>query len=303
MTVTYRVSHRTNYRYRNEVSHSYSQLHVLPRELAHQHCRATDVTIVPEPDDYRERTDFFGNRVAYCAIDGPHRELTVTAVSMVEVGDHPGSLPLFTDQPWERARDELRERVDPAAADATQFALDSPLVGASAALSDYASSSFTGGRRLVDAIADLASRIHGDFAYTPGATSVTTTLEEFFTERCGVCQDFAHLAIGCFRSVGLAARYVSGYLETDPPPGRPKLAGADRSHAWASVFVPDAGWVDIDPTNDQFLNDRYITNAWGRDYADVPPISGVIYTEGGPATLEVQVDVTALPGSDGGGLR
>jgi transglutaminase-like putative cysteine protease len=303
MAVTYRVSHRTAYRYRNDVSPGYSQLHVLPRDLPYQRCRSTEVTIVPEPDDYRERTDFFGNRVAYCAIEAPHRSLTVTAVSIVDIDAHSGGLPLFSDQPWERARDEIGVRQDPDATDVIQFALNSPLVRASTAFADYATRSFTPGRQVVDAIAELASRIHGEFAYRPGSTSVRTTLEEVFTQRQGVCQDFAHVAIACFRSVGLAARYVSGYLETDPPPGRPKLEGADVSHAWASVFVPDAGWVDIDPTNDQFVNDRYVTNAWGRDYADVPPMNGVIYTEGGPASLEVEVDVTALPGSDEIGSR
>ncbi len=274
------------------MSASYSQLYLLPRRLPHQRCRSTDVTIVPEPDDYGEHADFFGNRVAYCDIQSPHRQLTVTAVSVVEI-DHPQDLPLFSDQPWERARDQLR---GPSAGDAIQFALDSPLVRASDALADYAAPSFTANRMIVDAITALASRIHEDFTFEPGSTSVATTLEELFVERRGVCQDFAHVAIGCMRSLGLAARYVSGYLETDPPRDGTRLEGADRSHAWASVFIPDAGWVDIDPTNDRLVNARYITNAWGRDYQDVPPLSGVIYTDGEPAELHVEVDVVALAG-------
>jgi transglutaminase-like putative cysteine protease len=151
---------------------------------------------------------------------------------------------------------------------------------------------------MFEALASLCSQIHADFEYKPGSTSVTTTLEKAFTKRRGVCQDFAHLGIACLRSIGLAARYVSGYLETDPPPGRPKLTGADGSHAWLSVFVPEAGWVDIDPTNDQLVGDRYITTAIGRDYGDVPPMNGVIYTTGKTEKLDVAVDVTAVAPDD-----
>jgi transglutaminase-like putative cysteine protease len=137
-------------------------------------------------------------------------------------------------------------------------------------------------------------RIKTGFEYVPGATTVTSTIDELMARRQGVCQDFAHLAIGCLRSVGLAARYVSGYLETDPPPGRERVAGADQSHAWASVYVPGDGWVDVDPTNDRYVNDRYVTTAWGRDYGDVPPIEGVIFTDGRQQGMTVTVDVVPL---------
>jgi transglutaminase-like putative cysteine protease len=184
---------------------------------------------------------------------------------------------------------------DPEIVDALQFCLDSPLAASSPDLASYGRTSFVPGRPVVEALADLAERIHGDFAYTPGATSVRTSAEEVLARRKGVCQDFAHLAIGCLRSLGMAARYVSGYLETDPPPGQPRLQGADVSHAWASLFVAGAGWVDIDPTNNQLVNDRYITTAWGRDYGDVPPLKGVIFTEGTTHDLEVIVDVVRIP--------
>jgi transglutaminase-like putative cysteine protease len=294
VAVTYRVTHRTAYRYEADVAPSYSQLRVLPRDLAHQHCVSTQVTVDPEPADYREWTDFFGNRVAYVAIEIPHRALTVTAVSIVEVNGIGDGLPLFGGEPWEQARDAVRQRRDATATDASAFVLDSPLVHVSATFSDYAGASFTPGRRLVEAVADLGSRIHRDFAFDPGSTSVRTTLEEVFDQRRGVCQDFAHLAIACFRSLGLAARYVSGYLETDPPPGRPKLQGRDVSHAWASIYTPDAGWIGIDPTNDRFVASRYVTTAWGRDYSDVPPLNGVMFTDGGTGSLDVEVDVVAL---------
>jgi transglutaminase-like putative cysteine protease len=294
VAVTYRVTHRTAYRYETDVGPSFSQLRVQPRDLAHQRCVSTEVTVEPEPTDYREWTDFFGNRVAYFAIESPHRALTVTAVSVVEIDGHDDGLPLFGDEPWERTRDDVRRHRDPVAVEASAFVLDSPLVCASVTFADYARASFTPGRRFVEAVTDLTSRIHRDFAFKPGSTKVTTTLEEVFEQREGVCQDFAHVAIACLRSLGLAARYVSGYLETDPPRGRPKLVGRDVSHAWASVYVPAVGWIGIDPTNDRFVGGRYVTTAWGRDYSDVPPLNGVIFTNGGTASLDVEVDVVAL---------
>jgi len=293
MAVSYEVTHKTEYRYRADVSDSYGQLHLLPRNLPGQRCHAAEVVIEPSPEDYRERLDYFGNRVSYLAIHRPHRTLTVTATSTVEVDDRPGELSLFGNRPWEQARDAVRhgDVLDPL--DAVQYALDSPLIAASA-LADYASVTFTPGRPLLDAVTDICHRIYVDFAYSPGSTSVTTPLAEVLAGRKGVCQDFAHIGIACLRSMGLAARYVSGYLETLPPPGQPKLKGADGSHAWLSVLVPQAGWLDLDPTNDQLVNSRYIVTAYGRDYSDVPPLSGVIYTTGKTESLRVSVDVVAI---------
>jgi transglutaminase-like putative cysteine protease len=291
--MTYRVVHRTEYRYDSQVSSSYGELYLLPRDVPGQVCRSSRVLIEPEPHDYRQRSDFYGNRVAYFSVLEPHTRLAVTAESMVDV-NRPASLPLPLDQPWEMVRDRLR--VDPVedALDARGFLYDSPKVVVSPAVTRYAAVSFPAGRPLNEALTELTSRIHADFAYKPGATSVRTTLAELLECRKGVCQDFAHLAVGCLRSVGLAGRYVSGYLETRPPPGRPRLVGADVSHAWASVFVPDAGWVDFDPTNDRFVSDRYVTNAYGRDYGDVSPLKGVIYTESKKHELHVSVDVVPL---------
>jgi transglutaminase-like putative cysteine protease len=284
VTSTYQVTHRTEYRYEADVVPSYGVLHLLPRDLPWQRCRAARIEIDPEPSDFRERQDFFGNRRAYFAIQAAHRHLVITASTTVEVDDPPPRL--FADHPWERARETGPE--------ATAFLIDSPLVPASDLCEAYAGPSFAPDRPFLEAVTDLNSRIHADFTYKPGATSVTTTLSEVFEKREGVCQDFAHVAIGCLRSMGLSARYVSGYLETDPPPGRPKLIGADVSHAWVSVHLPEAGWIDLDPTNDRLVNDRYVTTAYGRDYSDVPPVNGVIYTDGKTKSLEVRVDVTAV---------
>jgi transglutaminase-like putative cysteine protease len=295
--MTYHVVHRTEYRYESKVSSSYGEMYLLPLDAPGQVCRSSLVRIEPQPHDYRERTDFYGNRAAYFAVLEPHTQLAVTAESVVDV-TRPASLPLAVDQPWEVVRDRLRLDPDDDAFDARGFVLDSPKVVVTPAVAAYAAESFPAGRPLTEALTELTSRIHTDFAYAPGATSVRTTLTELLEDRKGVCQDFAHLAVGCLRSVGLAGRYVSGYLETVPPPGRPRLVGADVSHAWASVFVPDAGWVDVDPTNDRFVSNRYVTTACGRDYGDVSPLKGVIYTDSTKNELLVSVDVIPLGRSD-----
>jgi transglutaminase-like putative cysteine protease len=290
--MTFRVTHRTAYHYQEPVSSSYGQMHLLPRSLAGQVSHGTDVVIEPRPSYYSEHNDFFGNHVAYFEVVAPHKTLAVTTTTRVDVEGRRADVPLLANQPWEKLSSL---GPDAGGLDARQFCLDSPLAAASPGLAEYGRASFTTGRPVLEALEDLAERIYADFAYTPGATTVTTSAEEVLLKRTGVCQDFAHLAIGCLRSLGLAARYVSGYLETDPPPGKPRLQGADVSHAWVSMFVPGAGWVDADPTNNQLVNDRYITTAWGRDYCDVPPLKGVIFTKGTTHDLEVVVDVIRLP--------
>jgi transglutaminase-like putative cysteine protease len=298
MATTYRINHRTEYFYEQPVSSSYGQLRMLPRELATQRCRSAKVRVTPVPELSRERLDFFGNRVTYFALHEPHERLCVEVTSVVEVRGQGSDLPLLADQSWEAVREAVRLGGERVTHDIMQYLLDSPRVVRSDTYRRYAEAVFTAGAGVFEALAALCSKIYLDFEYSPGSTSVTSTLEEAFANRRGVCQDFAHLAIACLRSLGLPARYVSGYLETDPPPGRPKLTGTDGSHAWLSVFIPDAGWVDLDPTNDQFVGDRHVTTAVGRDYEDVPPMSGVIYTVGRDARLEVAVDVTALaPGA------
>jgi transglutaminase-like putative cysteine protease len=282
----YEVTHRTDYQYAAPVSASYGKAHLLPRDTPAQVCRRAEVRIDPLPDDRSEHLDSFGNRTINFTILEPHTTLSVTGISVVEVLDRPAPS-LLGNQPWEHA-------ATGAAAEAVEFRLDSPRVAASAELAEFAAPSFAPGRPVADAVADLVHRIHTGFDYVPGATTVTSTIDELMVSRQGVCQDFAHLAIGCLRSVGLAARYVSGYLETDPPPGQERVPGADQSHAWASVYVPGDGWVDVDPTNDRYVNDRYVTTAWGRDYGDVPPIEGVIFTDGTQRGMTVTVDVVPI---------
>jgi transglutaminase-like putative cysteine protease len=288
----YRVTHRTAYRYEKTVSASYGQMHLLPRSAEGQTCQTTRVSIEPTPDDLRERTDYFGNRAAFYAIHSEHTGLTVTTTSDVTVDR--GGLGLIDAPSWEQVRDRTASPIVDDGWEPTDFLLDSPLASASPALADYAGPSFTRNRPVLEGLLDLAQRIHADFDYEPGSTSVTTGVDDVLAARKGVCQDFAHLAIGCLRSLGLAARYVSGYLETVPPPGKERLQGADVSHAWASLWLPGSGWVDVDPTNRQFVNDRYVTTAWGRDYADVPPLKGVIFTRGLEHELDVIVDVVRI---------
>jgi len=288
----YRVTHRTTYRYEEKVSASYGQMHLLPRTADGQTCRTTRVAIDPAPDDLRERVDFFGNRAAFFAIHSEHTSLTVTTTSDLSVNRE--GVGLLGGQPWEQVRDRTASPTIEDGWEPTDFLIDSPLVAASPALVDYAGESFTPGRPVLEALLDLAQRIHADFEYEPGSTSVTTTVGDVLAARKGVCQDFAHLTIGCLRSLGLAARYVSGYLETEPPAGQERLQGTDVSHAWAALWMPESGWVDVDPTNRQFVDDRYVTTAWGRDYADVPPLKGVIFTRGLEHELDVVVDVVRL---------
>jgi transglutaminase-like putative cysteine protease len=290
--MAYEVTHRTEYRYPSTVSSSFGEIVMLPRDLAGQACLRSELTIDPAPHDLRERRDFCGNRTTYFAVLAPHTRLSVTATSLVRVRDRQVRPSPESELPWERARERS---LDGESLDASQFVLDSPLVAISEQLAEYAAPSFEPGRPVLASVVDLSSRIHRDFEFLPGVTEVKTTIEEVFARRAGVCQDFAHVAIGCLRSLGLAARYVSGYLETRPPPGQARLAGADVSHAWVSVFVPGAGWADVDPTNDQLVNDRYVTTAWGRDYTDVPPLKGVIFTQGDVQEMRVSVDVIPVP--------
>jgi transglutaminase-like putative cysteine protease len=292
--MTYRVVHRTEYDYDAIVSASYGEAHLHPRETTSQQCYVSSLAIDPYPESYRERRDFYGNRAAHFCVREPHQRLVVTATSEVEVMDRSRILTAVGDRRWERVRDATVSEPSSESRAARQFLLSSPAVGSVATVGEYAAVSFPPGRPLVDALADFAHRVHEDFEFAPGVTSVTTSIDEVMTKRAGVCQDFAHLCTAGLRSLGLATRYLSGYLETDPPPGLPRLVGADQSHAWVSVYVPEVGWVDLDPTNDQFANDRYVTIAWGRDYADVPPLKGVIFTRGVAQELSVRVDVVRI---------
>ncbi len=286
----YLITHRTEYEYSEIVSCSHNEARLLPRSSPSQICHAASIRVVPEPIDYSERADFFGNRAAYFFIGEPHKRFCVVATSEVEV-IAARQMDFSNLMQWESARDCLTDSPD-----ALQYALDSPYVERSEQLAAYAQPSFSRERPLIDAVNDLMRRIHVEFTYDPGFTTLATPLSEVMSHRRGVCQDFAHLAIGCLRSMGLAARYVSGYIETLPAPGCEKLIGADASHAWFSVHVPEHGWMDFDPTNNQVPSERHIVLAWGRDYGDVAPLKGVIFG-GGEHELDVSVDVRAIVAS------
>jgi transglutaminase-like putative cysteine protease len=288
----YRIVHCTNYRYNAPVSRCRNEAHLRPRDTATQHCVANDLVVEPTPTSWTERTDFYGNPVASFAVDGPFQVLTVTSTSSVSVSESDREPLPPARQQWEEVRDLLASDLSPPFLAAREFCFESPLVPHSSNVRTYAEPSFVPGRLLVDAVAELTERIFIDFLYDPGFTTVTTPLEDVLRFRRGVCQDFAHLAIGCLRSMGLAARYVSGYLETAPPTGGRRMVGADASHAWPSVFIPGWGWLDVDPTNDQIVGPTYVTTAWGRDYADVTPLKGIVFGGGDSHLLNVSVDVT-----------
>ena len=287
--MTYRITHRTLYDYSEPVAVSHHAARVKPRPLPHQRRTAFDLTISPEPAVRKMRTDYFGNRVCFFSIQELHQRLEVVAISEVTVTSDTLPAPVLSPD-WEDVRDEFSDPVSPEVVEPYQFAFDSPLIRTFPELADYARVSFPKGTPLLVGALDLNRRIFQDFKYDPVATSVATPLEEVWKSRRGVCQDFAHLAIASLRSLGLPARYVSGYLRTHPPEGQPRLVGADASHAWFSVFCPSIGWVDLDPTNNLQPDEEHITVAYGRDFSDVSPVSGVI-TGGGRHDVRVAVDV------------
>ena len=272
----YRVTHRTTYEYDGPVEQSHNEAHLRPRATGHQRCEQHTLEIEPEPTSRSEYVDAFGNAVTIFVVAGGFDRLSVTATSEVTVLAVPPTPPSL---PWESAQWLLDIDRQAGSREARQFRAPSRLVPASPQLAEYAEPSFAAGRPIVEAVVDLASRINREFVYESGFTSVTTPILEVLDHRRGVCQDFAHLAVGCVRSMGLAARYVSGYIETIPPEGQERLLGADASHAWFSVYVPGWGWIDVDPTNDQLVSESYVTTAWGRDNRDVSPLRGSV--EGG----------------------
>jgi len=290
--VKVRVLHRTFYHYGEPVSTSQHEARLSPREHEHQRTVSHQIEILPRPALRRRRFDYFGNRALHFALSEPHRSLEVSATSVVEVRA-PRRWDLQRTPPWEQVRDLLRRDRHRDVLDAAEMTFDSPHVARSTALADYAAPSFTAGRPVLEAARDLVGRIHADFTYDARATEVSTPLAQVMQSRRGVCQDFAHLTVGCLRAVGLAGRYVSGYLLTRPPPGKPRLVGADASHAWIATWVPELGWVDFDPTNDVMPGEEHIAIAHGRDFSDVTPLRGVILG-GGAHTLEVSVDVAPV---------
>jgi transglutaminase-like putative cysteine protease len=287
--MNYRVRHVTTYDYEDPVSVSHHILRLTPHNSLRQICRRTALSVVPTPVHYNGHVDYFGNATTAFTLLEPHERLVVETTSELEVLAAP--LPDFAaSPPWESVRDSLPEARTDEELNACQFIFDSARVEGRPELAEYASESFPPDRPLLDAILDLTHRIYRDFRFDTKATEVSTPVETFCEKRRGVCQDFAHLQIACMRSVGLPARYVSGYLRTLPPPGRARLVGADASHAWCAAWSPGAGWVDFDPTNNCVPSDGHITVAWGRDYSDVSPVHGVLLG-GARHSLDTSVDV------------
>jgi transglutaminase-like putative cysteine protease len=285
----YRVEHETRYAYDAPVSQSWQRARLTPRTLPWQRLLAHGIDIDPPPDERHDGPDAFGNTVTHFGLHRAHRRLRVRMHAEVEIGARP-QLQAEATQPWEAVRQALLQQGERPDLDAARMCEPTMLLPLSDAARQYAAASFAGGRDWLEAMQDLMHRIHVDFEFEPGATTVSTSVDEVLQHRRGVCQDFAHLMLAALRGHGLAARYVSGYLLTDPPAGQPRLMGVDASHAWVAAWSPHHGWVEFDPTNDQLADQRYITLAWGADFADVVPLRGVILG-GGTQAMDVAVSV------------
>jgi len=285
---TYQITHTTLYRYAATVPECFNTVRLHPRDLSYQRCTSHELSMSPLPPDSATRVDSWGNITGSFSIYQPHNSLKLTASSRVEVQPKPPVAPAAS-VPWETVAN-LDESTN---LEEARFKTESKHIRRSSALADYAIQSFSPGRPIIEAGIDLTQRIFTDFEFKPGATTVSTPVEEVFKNRKGVCQDFAHLEIACLRSIGLPARYVSGYVRTIPPPGKERLVGADASHAWCSLYCGAEGWVSFDPTNNSIPDTDHITLAWGRDYFDVCPIQGV-FTGGGKTMMKVEVDVLPL---------
>ncbi|MBX3444521.1 MAG: transglutaminase family protein [Planctomyces sp.] len=287
--MTFHIQHTTRYTGSEAVSVGHNEAWLTPRATGLQRLLSHSLTIIPQPSVVSTRTDAFGNTVTQFSFNQGYDALTVTAVSDIEL-DRPAERPASDSLAWDAVAEALQRHESAAELEACEFLFDSPRCRTHGDFAAYAAPSFAPGRPIVEALLELVERFHGDFQFDPEATTVTTPVEHVFRDRRGVCQDFAHLLISIIRSQGLAARYISGYLRTLPPPGKPRLVGADASHAWASVYCGPLGWVDVDPVLGTLVIEDHVTVAWGRDYGDVAPLKGV-YIGGGSHQLQVSVDV------------
>ncbi len=289
----YRITHTTKYAYSEPVPVCHNKVHLRPRATIGQTCGLFRLIVIPEPIDVETEVDYFGNSVEYFSLVDSHRGLSITATSEVDVSATNDVANSSISPEWETLVEGLKSRPPQASINDCLFAFESDYAPKSRDLAAYAKESFTPRRPIVEAALDLTARIFEEFEYDPRATNVRTQVDEVLANKAGVCQDFAHFGIACLRSLGLAARYVSGYLRTAPTPGRSKLVGADESHAWLSVYCGELGWVDFDPTNNVIPTTDHVTIGYGRDYGDVCPIQGV-FVGGGDQTLSVSVDVSPI---------
>lgn len=286
------IAHTTVYDYHSSVTVSHHLMRLTPRRLARQRRLTHEIEVEPAPAAMKQRVDYFGNDTTFATIERTHRQLRITSRSRVAIS--PAFVPEAGETPdWETVRGLCRTDRTASVLEATEFTFASPAVPVDPSFAEFAAPSFEAERPILDAITDLTARIYREFKFDPTATTVSTPLAEVLEKRRGVCQDFAHLQIACLRALGLPARYVSGYLETVPPPGQTRLVGSDASHAWVSFFCPGIGWIDVDPTNNLFPSMQHITLGWGRDYSDVSPVRGVILGAG-KHELKVAVDVVPL---------
>jgi len=286
----YAVTHTTKFKYSDSAPVCHNVVHLQPRMLPHQSCEDFRLIVHPEPFDQKTQQDVFGNSETYFSIEQAHMGLTVTASSQITIQ---APQPTEDTTAWESIVEQTRETSSKDWLTIYQYAFSTGRTKPFPALREYAERSFLAGRSMVEATKELTERIYDDFQYDPRATTVSTPIEEVFELRRGVCQDFAHLQLACLRSMGIASRYVSGYLRTYPPPGKERLVGADASHAWISAYCGAAGWIDMDPTNNMIPSTDHITIGWGRDYNDVSPVRGVILG-GGTHRMSVSVDVAPL---------
>ncbi len=289
----YQITHITEYEYFQPIAICHNIAKLLIRNTSDQQSIKTNINISPEPDRISEYVDFFGNKVLYFAIQQEHKKLTVSIQSIIEkTVSSPIQVNIYSDLAWNEIPALLLD-VTPEHITAKQFISETDYTKTSSEIHEYALKSFINGRSFFESTKELMQRIYTDFEFKPGSTNVTTPLIEVMKERKGVCQDFAHLSIACIRSVGLPARYVSGYIETAAPEGKEKLFGVDASHAWFSIYIPNTGWIDFDPTNNIIPSQQHITIGWGRDYADITPLKGVILSSG-KHKLSVSVDVRRI---------
>lgn len=291
-SMKYKISHTTRYEYGDDASLSHNELFLVPRNTLNQNCIKNILTLSPLPSAISQRKDYFGNTATTTTIQAPHTLLEISSVSQVDL--FPGK-PILADQtpPWDRVKETLGLHDNSQDLDAFQFVFASPMIPVDDRFAAWAQDLFAPGTPVLLGAMDLTRKIFTEFTYDPQATTTTTPMEKSFDMKRGVCQDFAHIEIACLRSLGLAARYVSGYLHTLPPPGKPKLVGSDASHAWISLYIPGTGWVDLDPTNNLIPTDQHLTLAWGRDYSDVTPVKGTVLG-GGQHQLSVTVGVNLL---------
>lgn len=285
----YQVTHITDYNYEFPATLCHNVMYQTPLEMSFQRVINYDLSITPTPDFLVNRSDFFGNQYGYFSLEKLHQKLVVKSRFEVDL-EMPAwrGIDPATTQPWEEVAAWLQ--TTDALNDIRQFYLESPHIMFISGVREYALASFWPGRPIMEAMLELNSRIHADFKFTPGFTDISTPLQKVFDSRKGVCQDFAHFSLACLRSIGLSAKYMSGYIETLPPPGKPKLVGADASHAWIALYIPGLYWVEFDATNNLLVGDQHIRVASGRDFSDVTPLKGIVYSNG-KQSMKVSVDV------------